>query len=141
MSVVATATQRTTRLDFELLRRGFLYFAIANVVLAPFMADPLVYAGGGFVPFVLLTIIGLPTMPKGLVFFLLWQWAQVFARAQWHRHQVARYEVKPRRDPVGVGLVQRYRHQNIDNPRIHCSGLADSTRLRKSEGSGATLPL
>jgi len=80
-SVVATATQRTTRLDFELLRRGFLYFAIANVVLAPFMADPLVYAGGGFVPFVLLTIIGLPTMPKGLVFFLLWQWAQVFARA------------------------------------------------------------
>ena len=80
-SVVATTTRRTTRLDFELLRRGFLYFAIANVMVAPFSPDPLVYGGGAFVPFVLMTIIGQPTMPKGLVFFLLWQWGQVFARA------------------------------------------------------------
>jgi hypothetical protein len=80
-SVVATTTRKTTRLDFDLLRRGFLYFAIANVLVAPFTADPLVYVGGAFVPFVLMTIIGQPTMPKGLVFFLLWQWGQVFARA------------------------------------------------------------
>jgi hypothetical protein len=80
-SIVATAPRRTTRLDFQLLRRGFLYFAIASFVLAPFTRDPLVFAGGGFVPFVLMTVIGLPTMPKGLVFFLLWQWAQAFARA------------------------------------------------------------
>jgi hypothetical protein len=72
---------RTTRLDFELLRRGCLYFAIANVVVAPFAPDPLVYGGGALVPFVLMSIIGQPTMPKGLAFFLLWQWGQVFARA------------------------------------------------------------
>jgi hypothetical protein len=80
-SVAATTTVRTTRLDFELLRRGCLYFAIANVVVAPFAPDPLAYGGGAFVPFVLMTIIGQPTMPKGLVFFLLWQWGQAFARA------------------------------------------------------------
>jgi hypothetical protein len=80
-SVVATATRRTTRLDFELLRRGCLYFAIANVLVAPFTADPLAYGGGAFGPFVLMTIIGRPTMPKALVFFLLWQWGQAFARA------------------------------------------------------------
>lgn len=80
-SVVATAPQRTTRLDFDLLRRGCLFFAIANVVLSPLTPDPLVFAGGGFVPIVLMTVIGLPTMPKGLVFFLLWQFGQVYARA------------------------------------------------------------
>jgi len=80
-SMAATTAVRTTRLDFELLRRGCLYFAIANVVVAPFAPDPLAYGAGAFVPFVLITIIGQPTMPKGLVFFLLWQWGQAFARA------------------------------------------------------------
>jgi hypothetical protein len=80
-SAVATRTARTTRLDFELLRRGCLYFALANLLVAPFALDPLAYGGGAFVPFVLMSIIGQPTMPKGLVFFLLWQWGQVFARA------------------------------------------------------------
>jgi hypothetical protein len=78
---VATPAKHETRIDFELIRRGCLYFAIANFVVSPFTPDPLVYVGGGFVPFVLMTIIGLPTMPKGLVFFLLWQWGQVYARA------------------------------------------------------------
>jgi hypothetical protein len=80
-TVVATRAARTTRLDFELLRRGCLYFAIANVIVAPFAPDPLAYGGGAFVPFVLISIIGQPTMPKGLVFLLLWQWGQAFARA------------------------------------------------------------
>ena len=79
--MAATTTARTTRLDFELLRRGCLYFAIANLLVAPFARDPLAYGGGAFVPFVLMSIIGQPTMPKGLVFLLLWQWGQVFARA------------------------------------------------------------
>ncbi len=50
-------------------------------VVAPFAPDPLAYGGGAFVPFVLMSIIGQPTMPKAIVFFLLWQWGQVFARA------------------------------------------------------------
>ncbi|MBI2740193.1 MAG: hypothetical protein HYX38_27060 [Rhodospirillales bacterium] len=80
-SAVAIRTVATTRLDFDLLRRGCLYFAIANAVVAPFAPDPLAYGGGALVPFVLMTIIGQPTMPKGLAFFLLWQWGQAFARA------------------------------------------------------------
>ncbi len=80
-SVAATTTARTTRLDLELVRRGSLYLAIANVLVAPFAPDPLAYGAGGIVPFVLMTIIGRPTMPKAIVFFLLWQWGQVFARA------------------------------------------------------------
>ena len=80
-SVAAARTVGTTRLDFELMRRGCLYFAVANILVAPFAPDPLAYGGGTFVPFILLTIIGRPTMPKAIVFFLLWQWGQVFARA------------------------------------------------------------
>jgi hypothetical protein len=68
------------RLDFTMLRRGSLYFAVLGVVVAPFVPDPICYAGGAIVPWVLLSLIGYPTMPKALVFFLLWQWAQIFAR-------------------------------------------------------------
>lgn len=71
----------TTRLDLELIRRGFLYFGIANILVAPFAPDPVAHGAGAFVPFVLMSIIGRPTMPKGLVFLVLWQWGQVFARA------------------------------------------------------------
>lgn len=79
--VAATRAARETRLDFDLIRRGCLYLAVANVLVAPFAPDPLAYGGGAFVPFVLMSIIGRPTMPKAIVFFLLWQWGQVFARA------------------------------------------------------------
>ena len=48
--MAATTTARTTRLDFELLRRGCLYFALANLLVAPFARDPLAYGGGAFVP-------------------------------------------------------------------------------------------
>lgn len=80
-TAVAMRTAATARLDFELLQQGCLYLAIFNVLFAPFAPDPLAYGGGAFVPFLLMRIIGRPAMPKALVFFLLWQWAQVFARA------------------------------------------------------------
>lgn len=80
-SVVAKRASAATRLDFEVLRRGCLYLAIANILVAPFAPDPLAYGAGAFVPFAVMTIIGRPAMPKAIVFFLLWQWGQVFARA------------------------------------------------------------
>ena len=69
---------------------------------------------------------------------------------------------RPAGTPVGISLVQRHRHQNIDNTcshghiclrtilsenrfpvedafRDHALGLADSAPLRKGEESGATL--
>lgn len=80
-TAVAMRTGGTAaRLDFELIRRGLLYFAIGNVMVAPFAPDPLAYGAGAFCPFVLTSIIGRPAMPKAIVYFLLWQWAQVFAR-------------------------------------------------------------
>lgn len=68
------------RLDFALLQRVSFYFAVVNLFAAPFVPDPFSYAVGGMIPYALLSIIGLPTMPKGVVFFLLWQWAQAFSR-------------------------------------------------------------
>lgn len=73
--------QAVTRLDFGLLRRVAFYFAVVNLFVAPFVPDPVSYAAGGATPFALLSIIGRPTMPKGVAFFLLWQWAQTFSRA------------------------------------------------------------
>lgn len=70
-----------TRLDFALLRRIAFYFAVLNLFIAPFVPDPFSYAAGGSVAFVLLSIVGRPTMPKGVGYFLLWQWGQTFSRA------------------------------------------------------------
>lgn len=70
-----------TRLDFALLRRIAFYFAILNLFAAPFVPDPFSYAAGAATAFALMSIVGRPTMPKGVAFFLLWQWAQTFTRA------------------------------------------------------------
>ena len=63
------------------MRRAFLVFAFVLATAAPFAPDPLELAVGGFVPWIVLTIAGTPTLPAALVYFLLWQWLQVFARA------------------------------------------------------------
>ncbi|CAN5829461.1 hypothetical protein BH11PSE3_BH11PSE3_18580 [soil metagenome] len=82
MSATAVFAQErgVTRLDFSLLRRGFLIFGVLNLLIAPSVPDPVAYGVAAFVPAVLLTIIARPVMPSGLVFLLIWQWAQVFAR-------------------------------------------------------------
>ena len=41
------------------------------------------------------------------------------ARAERHAHQVAGRKLHAGRHPVGIGLVQRHRHQNVDNARAH----------------------
>ena len=68
------------RLDHVLLRRAFLAIGLALAVVAPFSPDPIEFAVGGFVPWLVLRIVGTATLPAALVFYLLWQWLQVFAR-------------------------------------------------------------
>lgn len=70
-----------SQLDIAALRRGFLMVAFVAMVAAPFTPDPLEFAVGGVVPWILLSIVGTPTMPAAVPYLLLWQWLQVFARA------------------------------------------------------------
>ena len=81
-TTTATATPRAvTRLDWSLLKRAFLYFAIAMAIVSPFTPDPVAFAVGGAVPVVLVNLVGRPTMPMAVVYLFVWQWAQTFARA------------------------------------------------------------
>jgi hypothetical protein len=68
------------RLDHVLLRRAFLVMGLALVVFAPFTPDPIEFAVGGFVPWLVLRIVGTPTLPAAVVYYLIWQWLQVYAR-------------------------------------------------------------
>ncbi len=67
-------------LDLNSLKRGFFYFAVAMMVCAPFAQDPLALSVGAAVPWLMLQLIGRPGMPTGVVYILLFQWLQVFAR-------------------------------------------------------------
>lgn len=67
-------------LDIASLRRAFLVMAFVLAMVAPFTPDPLEFGVGAFVPWIVLAIAGTPTLPAALVYFLLWQWLQVFAR-------------------------------------------------------------
>jgi hypothetical protein len=49
-------------------------------IIAPFSTEPLALAVGGVMPWLLLRIIGTPTMPAALAYLVLWQWMQVFSR-------------------------------------------------------------
>jgi len=69
-----------TRLDYAFLQRFFLFLGIALLVFCPFTRDPIAFAVGGFFPWLLMMIIGRPNMPAGIVYLVLWQWAQTFAR-------------------------------------------------------------
>jgi hypothetical protein len=73
-------TNPAPTLDFGLLRRGFAGFAALAVLMAPFSNEPLAMAVGGFVPWLVLRIVGTPTMPAAVAYFFIWQWVQIFAR-------------------------------------------------------------
>ena len=66
--------------DFVFIRKCALYFGAAGVAVAPFVREPLAVAGGGMMPYLLLTIIDTPRMPSIAVFFLLYQWVEVVTR-------------------------------------------------------------
>jgi hypothetical protein len=70
-----------TRLDYGFLKRFFLFLGIALLVFCPFTLDPIAFAVGGFFPWLMMLIIGRPNMPSAVIYLVLWQWAQTFARA------------------------------------------------------------
>ena len=80
MTLAVRAPPAVVRLDHVLLRRAFLAIGLALVFVAPFTRDPVEFAVGAFVPWLVLRIAGTPTLPAAIVFYLLWQWLQVFAR-------------------------------------------------------------
>lgn len=75
-----TGIGRVARVDYAFLTRGMLYFGLAMLFVAPSMRDPAAFVAGAFTPCLALAIAGSPIMPAGVAFFLLWQWAQTFAR-------------------------------------------------------------
>jgi hypothetical protein len=68
-------------LDVSSIRRSFFFLGLLLVLISPFSPDPLAVAVGGFVPWVLLSIAGLPFTPVAVIFYFVWQWSQVFAQA------------------------------------------------------------
>ena len=67
-------------LDYGFLQKLFLFVGVVAVVFSPFSLDPMAFAVGGLLPCLLITIIKRPNMPVAIVFFLIWQWAQTYAR-------------------------------------------------------------
>lgn len=80
LAVRAPPVPVPVRLDHVLLRRAFLVMGVALTIFAPFTPDPIEFAVGGFVPWLILRIAGTPTLPAAVVFYLIWQWLQVYAR-------------------------------------------------------------
>lgn len=68
-------------LDVGFMRRAFLVVGFLMLLISPFSPDPVSVAVGGFMPWVLLVIVGVPHMPVAVLFYFVWQWSQVFARA------------------------------------------------------------
>jgi hypothetical protein len=66
--------------DFALLRKAFLCFGVAMLVMAPFSRDPIVVVVCGFMPYVLVGLLDRPRMPSIIVYYLLWMWFQAAAR-------------------------------------------------------------
>lgn len=67
-------------LDTNTLKRGFFFLAVALMVIAPFSQDPLAMSVGAAVPWLMMQIVARPGMPAAVVYLLVWQWVQVFAR-------------------------------------------------------------
>lgn len=78
--IAARAARPGVVLDFAFMRRAALVLGVVLLMVTPFSTDPLAFAAGSLAPWLLVSIIGKPNMPVALIFFVLWQWAQVFAR-------------------------------------------------------------
>ncbi|HQS16390.1 MAG: hypothetical protein B7Y08_16220 [Rhodospirillales bacterium 24-66-33] len=80
-STLASPLRTAARLDYSTLRRAAFGFGLIFLLIAPASPDPLALGVGAFTPWLLLRLIGRPTMPLAIVYYLLSQWLQVFARA------------------------------------------------------------
>jgi hypothetical protein len=69
-----------TRVDFALLQRFFMLFGVVTILGSPFSPDPVAFAVCGATPWVIMRLVGLPTMPAAIPYFILWQWMQCFTR-------------------------------------------------------------
>jgi hypothetical protein len=69
-----------TRLDYSFLLKVFVGLGIVLAMLSPFSRDPVAFAVGGMVPAVAMWLIGRPTMPAAVIYLVIWQWAQTYAR-------------------------------------------------------------
>lgn len=80
-STPVTPVQIAPRLDYSMLRKGAFGFGVLFVFLSPACPDPMALVVGAFTPWVILRLVGTPTMPAAIAYYLLSQWLQVFARA------------------------------------------------------------
>ena len=69
-----------TRLDYSFLQRIFMFFGVAAVLCSPMSPDPVAFAAGGAAPYLMMKLVGRPSMPAAVAYFLLWQWMQSFTR-------------------------------------------------------------
>jgi hypothetical protein len=71
---------KVTYLDYTFIERIFLFLGVLGAGLSPFARDPVAFGAGAVMPFILMHIINRPGMPVAVVYLVLWQWAQTFAR-------------------------------------------------------------
>lgn len=88
-AVIARRTPSASTLDFDFARRFCIYIAVVATIVAPFTRDPIATVGGAVVPWVIVRIIGTPTMPAAVLYIFLWQWMQIYARVlqSWIDHE------------------------------------------------------
>ncbi len=80
-STLVTPLRIAPRLDYSMLRKVAFGFGLVFVFISPASPDPLALAAGAFTPWLILRLVGTPTMPAVVAYYLLSQWLQVFARA------------------------------------------------------------
>lgn len=80
-STLVSPIRITPRLDYSMLRKASFAFGLFFIFISPACPDPLALGVGAFTPWLILRVVGTPTMPAAIAYYLLSQWLQVFARA------------------------------------------------------------
>ncbi|MDB5487440.1 MAG: hypothetical protein JWQ58_1155 [Reyranella sp.] len=80
-STLVSPIRIAPRLDYSMLRKAAFGFGLFFVFISPTSPDPLALGVGAFTPWLILRLVGTPTMPAAIAYYLLSQWLQVFARA------------------------------------------------------------
>jgi hypothetical protein len=78
--IFVEADSAVQRLDYALLRRGALVFGLFLLFFAPLSRDPIPFAVGAMMPFILMAIVGTRNMPAAIAYLLCWQWVEVFSQ-------------------------------------------------------------
>ena len=70
-STLVTPLQIAPRLDYSMLRRFSFAFGLLFVFISPACPDPLALGVGAFTPWLILRLVGTPTMPAVIAYYLL----------------------------------------------------------------------